>query len=137
MRRLSLVPALLLAMISSAGCYHVIVDTGMQPSDQTISKPWAPSFIDGLVPPSVVETASKCPNGVAKVSSQLSFLNLVVGVVTFGIFTPMQIDVTCSTGSKAGNDNAQMLRANGQPGKVLAQAAALARDSGHPVYVSF
>jgi hypothetical protein len=78
------------------GCYHVTVDTGLTPSSTTIEKPWATSFINGLVPPATVETASKCPTGVAKVDTKLSFLNLLVGGLTIGIFTPMDIRVVCA-----------------------------------------
>ena len=59
----------LLALTATVGCYHATVDTGLAPSGQTIAKPWANSFVYGLVPPPVVETTSKCPNGVAKVET--------------------------------------------------------------------
>src|SRR5690606_37787787 len=81
------------AALGTAGCYHATVDTGLTPSGQVIERPWAHSFIAGLVPPSVVETASKCPHGVAKVETKLSFLNQVANIFTFGIYTPMSIRV--------------------------------------------
>ena len=43
-----------------------------------------------------METASRCPDGVAKVETQLSFLNQVVHILTLGIYTPMDIRVTCA-----------------------------------------
>jgi hypothetical protein len=95
MRRTARLTAVLL-LAAAAGCYHATIDTGLTPSPQTVEKPWAASFIDGLVPPSTVETKAKCPNGAARVDTQLSFLNMVVGVITFGIFTPMDIKVTCA-----------------------------------------
>jgi|SRR5579859_7404315 len=86
-------------LVSTAACYHATIDTGLSPSTTIVEKPWAPSFIDGLVPPSTLETQAKCgARGVATVETQLSFLNLVVGAVTFGIFTPMSIKVTCAAG---------------------------------------
>src|SRR5690606_15740127 len=51
----------------------------------------------GLIPPPAVNTASTCPNGVAKVETQHSFLNSLVGMITFGIVTPIQITVTCAS----------------------------------------
>lgn len=90
--------ALILAATVAAGCYHAIVDTGRAPSGQTIERPWANSFIGGLVPPPVVETASRCPNGVARVETQHSFLNSLVGALTMGIYTPMTITVQCAAG---------------------------------------
>jgi hypothetical protein len=61
-----------------------------------VEKSFASSWIYGLVPPSTVETAAKCPNGVAKVETQLSFVNQLVGALTLGIYTPMSIKVTCA-----------------------------------------
>jgi hypothetical protein len=66
-----------------------------------VEKSFASSWIYGLVPPSTVETAAKCPNGVAKVETQLSFVNQLVSALTFGIYTPMSIKVTCAA-NKAG-----------------------------------
>lgn len=89
---------LLLVAVSFIGCYHVTVDTGRPPSGQTIEDPWANSFVYGLVPPETVETAMQCPNGVAKVESEISFLNGLVAFLTFQIYTPMTIVVQCAAG---------------------------------------
>jgi len=67
--------------------------------NQVIDKPWAHSFIAGLVPPNEVSVASQCENGVAKVETQHSFLNGLVAAITFNIYTPMHITVTCAAGS--------------------------------------
>ena len=91
-RRIALLAALLLV----AGCYHATVETGLQPSPQTVEKRWASGWIFGLVPPSTVSTKEQCANGVAKVETQLSFLNQLVGIVTLGIYTPMDIRATCA-----------------------------------------
>ena len=90
-------PALLLA-----GCYHATISTGQPAGSETISEPFATGWIYGLIPPATVETAAKCKNGVAKVETQYSFLNWLVGAITFGIYTPMQIDVTCASSSRVG-----------------------------------
>ena len=88
--------AIVLLLAGSAGCYHATVETGLTPSPQTVEKQWASSFIFGLVPPSTMSTQAKCPNGVSKVETQLSFLNMLVGGLTFGIYTPMDIRATCA-----------------------------------------
>lgn len=82
----------------TSACYHATIDTGLTPSTQTLEKAWASGWIYGLVPPSPVETAQKCPNGVAKVETQLSFANQLVSFLTLGIYTPMEIKVTCAQG---------------------------------------
>jgi len=80
------------------GCYHATIDTGRSPSPQTIEQKWAKGWIYGLVPPETVTTMERCPNGVARVETQLSFPNQLVSFLTFGIFTPMEIVVTCASG---------------------------------------
>ena len=90
---------ILLCLIGTAGCYHATIETGATPSTETIEKGFASSWIFGLAPPATVETAAKCPNGVAKVETQISFVNGLVAIVTFGIYTPMDIKVTCAAKS--------------------------------------
>lgn len=107
MRKLSLVVVTSMVVLGGAGCYHATVETGATPSTQVIAKPWAAGWVLGLVPPSTVQTAAKCPQGVAKVETQLSFLNQVVGILTIGIYTPMSIEVTCAA-SKGTADAAQV-----------------------------
>jgi hypothetical protein len=86
----------LCAFLMLTGCYHATVETGLAPSPLTVEKPWAHGWILGLVPPSTVETAQKCPKGAAKVETQLSFANQLVGFLTGYIYTPMEIKVTCA-----------------------------------------
>jgi len=92
---------LTLAVASLPACYHAIVETGNSPSLNKIEQKWANSWIYGLVPPKTVEAQSKCSSGVARVETQHSFLNGLVGALTFGIYTPMEIIVTCA-GTGAG-----------------------------------
>lgn len=90
-----------LLVLALAGCYHATIDTGLQPSGQKVEKKWAHSFLYGLVPPSTVETSSKCPNGVARVETQLSFLNQVAAILTASLYTPMKIEVQCAAAGTA------------------------------------
>jgi len=89
--------AVLLAALSPLGaCFHATVETGLTPSTQVLDQTFASSWIYGLVPPKTVETTNRCPQGVAKVETQQSFLNQLVGFLTLGIYTPMHIRVTCA-----------------------------------------
>ena len=92
--------ALCAVLTSTAGCYHATVVTGAAPGSQTIDKPWATSLLSGLVPPEQVHTGTQCPTGVARVETRISFLNLVASSLTFGIYTPMHIKVTCAAGEE-------------------------------------
>lgn len=94
----------LVLVTATTGCYRATVDTGLQPSGEEIREDWAHSYIGGLVPPTTVETAARCPDGVARVETHLSFLNMVVNIVTLGIYSPMNIRVQCAapgSGSEA------------------------------------
>lgn len=88
--------AALLLPLALSGCYHAVVETGRMPSPQRVEKHWASGWIYGLVPPSTMETQQRCPSGVARVDTQLSFPNMLVGYLTLGIFTPMDVVVTCA-----------------------------------------
>lgn len=92
MRRIAIV----FAVVALTGCYHVTVNTGLAPSAQVVENQWALSWIAGLIPPNTVNTKAQCPKGASQVESQLSFPNLLVGMLTFSIFTPMTIKVTCA-----------------------------------------
>jgi Bor protein len=89
------------AMFLLAGCYHATIDSGLTPSTQVIEQSFASSWIYGLVPPKTVSTTNRCPDGAAKVETELSFVNGLVGILTLGIYTPMHIRVTCAQGSAA------------------------------------
>lgn len=115
----------------SVGCYHAVIDTGLAPSTQVIDKQWAHGFLYGLVPPGTIETASKCPHGVAKVETQQSFLNQVADILTFGIYTPMQITVTCAATGAMANGAAVVSGPDFEV--VLAQAIQESARSGAPV----
>jgi hypothetical protein len=115
--------ALALCAVSIA-CYHATVETGASPSAEVVSKPFASGWIYGLVPPSTVSTAAKCPAGVAKIETQHSFVNQLVGLLTLGIYTPMAIKVTCA----AAGVGAAPTRAPIEPSK---PGAAPGGDTGH------
>ena len=86
---------LLVAAAALSGCYHVTVISAT-PSPTTVDKQWQNSFIAGLVPPSELNVKDQCPNGIAKTETELSFVNVIVGMVTQSIYTPMHTKVTCA-----------------------------------------
>ena len=129
---------LLLAMTVMLGaCYHVTVETGLAPSNQVVSTPWAHSFVGGLVPPSTVDAASKCKNGVARVETQHSFLNSLVAILTSSLYTPVQIDVTCAEGAKKTSLNTVIPQDQTEGAVVDAvnRAVALSIATGEAVFI--
>ena len=134
---------LLAAIVVLSGCYHATIETGLPPGTQTVEKPWASSWVIGLVPPKTVETASRCPNGVAKVETQVSFLNALVALITSFIYTPMTIVVTCA-GPDTPMDEADQsvvsitFNANiEEKQRAFHDAAMLAARRGGPVLLKF
>ena len=93
--------ALVAMLLTLSACYHATVQTGLAPGAQTIEEKWASGWIFGLVPPPTVETMQGCPAGVARVETQQSFTNQLVSFITLGIYTPMEIIVTCAAGPGA------------------------------------
>ena len=136
--------ALLFAMaVASVGCYHAKITTGRTPGTVVVNKPFASGWIYGLVPPSTVEAASECPDGVAIVETELSFVNQLVSFLTLGIFTPMHIKVTCAASGSASTatpDHEVTIEESATEADVI-EVFSIAADevvaSGGKVYVRF
>lgn len=129
--------AAVVAAFAFTGCYHAVIQTGRPESSDVISIKWANSFIYGLVPPPVLETASRCTNGVAKVETQHSFLNGLVAVITFGIYTPMQLDVTCSARGTASAAPVIKVEQGRTAEQALSEAINMSAEQNTAVYVEF
>ncbi len=127
--------ALATVVLLGSGCYHATIETGATPSAQVIDKPWASGWVFGLVPPSTVQTAQQCTNGVAKVETQLSFANQLVSFLTSGIYTPMAIKVTCAQGRTS--DATRTLKSSGNAAEAINEAARLSAELSAPVLVRF
>jgi hypothetical protein len=126
-----------IALVVLAGCYRATINTGRQASGQTIERLWAHSFLAGLVPPSVTETASACPNGVARVETQHSFLNVVAQIITGSIYSPMTITVQCAASGvpdeAAPGDVVRAFRQDAD--QAMLEAVSRSLESGKVVYI--
>lgn len=91
----------IVAAVLCAGCYRVTVVTGAPPAPESVDKKWQYSFVYGLVPPPELNTRDQCPQGFSAVVTERSFLNGLVGAITYSIFTPMHTKVTCASGPVA------------------------------------
>ena len=137
MKKLKVVPLVLVIFLLSS-CYHAKITTDAEPSARTYEKAFASSWINGLVPPPTVNAAEECPNGVAIVETQLSFVNMLVGVITLGIYTPMNIKVTCAAANSASIDI--LIPENSTETEIVDafyQASEKTVASKKPVYVKF
>jgi Bor protein len=129
--------------VLSTGCYVATIDMGKPASTNVHQQAFAPSWVFGLVPPPTVNAASLCPGGVSKVETQHSFLNYLVAGITFGIYTPIQITVTCAEGGSTSflDSTDEMTIPAGSTDEVVSKhfmrAAQRAVATGEPVYVRF
>ncbi|WP_428274878.1 Bor/Iss family lipoprotein [Candidatus Palauibacter sp.] len=90
--------ATIVAVSLSTGCatHHAVVKTGIDPGLRKVEDKWADSYVGGLVAPDHVEVGERCgEGGVAMVETRISFLNQLVSTLTLGIYSPMEIIVTC------------------------------------------
>lgn len=133
---------LVLALAGLSGCYHTKVTTGLTPSSQVYEIPFAHSFVYGLVPPDEVRGAERCPSGVAIVESEISFVNGLVSALTFSLYTPMHIKVTCAASSamhQGDGESSDISRAEPVEGGDIVEAIRRAGDraasTGRPVYL--
>ena len=133
--------ALLGAVVALSGCWHATIETGLPPGNQTLEKAWASGWVFGLVPPSTVETASRCPNGVARVETKQSFLDMLVSLITLSIYTPMYIQVTCASTSMEEAERSQLMIKDGanleEKQRAIRDAAELSAKEGQPVLIKF
>lgn len=128
------------ALVPLAGCYHATIETGLTPSTQVLEQSFASSWIYGLVPPKTVSTTSRCPEGVAKVETEHTFVNQLVGVLTLGIYTPMHIRVTCAQAGASTPGTSVMVPAQADEQAIRAafgRAAELAASGHQRVTVRF
>lgn len=91
-------PALLL-VLSTTACYRQVVDTGRAPGTTVVDRAFVPTFLFGLVAAQPIDVRQQCPSGVAIIQTEQSFLNGLASAVTFGIFTPQHVRVTCAASS--------------------------------------
>lgn len=130
---------LLTALVALAsGCYRQVVNTGKAPSTTTINKAWTATWAWGLVPAQAIDVTQQCAGGIATVTTQLTVPNWFAQAITFGIYSPRSVTVTCAQGTamrntptvRVGEDAADVLSA-------LANAADLSRLTGQSVTVRF
>lgn len=93
-------PSLLAFALLATGCFQTRVMTEKEPSNRVIERAWVNGFINGLVMTSAatVDAAQQCNNGVAMVETVHTFPNMLVTGITFGLYSPMKISVTCAAG---------------------------------------
>lgn len=132
--------ALAAVVVAASACFHQVVQTGRTPGTTVIDKPWAPAFLWGLVPPPPIDVSTQCRTGIATVVTEQSFVNGLVHFVTFGLFTPRHITITCAASSlKSGTMEVYVARDASleERDRVFARAVEESARTQQPVVVRF
>ena len=88
--------AALLAVLFLTGCYKTtVVNDTVVPGGEEDSKTLV-YFLWGLVGDGEVDTRQMCRNGVREVTYEAGAAGVVVSVVTLGIVSLREVDVTCA-----------------------------------------
>lgn len=95
MRMKYVLPVLLASCLLFTGCYQARMTTSKEPSNTVVEKKWATSFLYGLVP-ARIDVTQECPNGIAAAERKMSFPNMLVSTLTFNIYSPQSVRVTCA-----------------------------------------
>lgn len=99
--------ALLFLLIASAGCHQIKIDSGLEPSPTVHHEEWNMAFAWAIYP-AQVDASEYCGGNWAQVETKQSFLNWVVGAVTWGIITPMDTKVVCAaSGRSSGGESSE------------------------------
>ena len=108
-------PAALAAAVALTGCYKVQVVTSPAARSAEQSK-WTHFFIFGLVGEARVDVREFCNGGeAATVETGMSFLNGLGSGLTFGLWAPRTVTVTCSAGKAAARSVTILADSQGNP----------------------
>jgi hypothetical protein len=102
--RTAAIAALLLAITLAAGCYRtsVTVQGGGGTVPMAYDAKWHHGAVWGLVDISSPHNLNEiCPGGTATIYTKTSFLNGLVQAITFSLYNPQEVTITCSGGGGA------------------------------------
>jgi len=120
MRRFAAAAAL--GALALTGCYKVQVVSSPTAMGGEAKASWQNFFIFGLVGNARVDVREFCDGGqAASVETGATFVNGLVSGLTFGLYSPRTVTVTCAAGSAAGNSVTIVADAEGRPVGVTAQ----------------
>ncbi len=90
------------SLLTGCASHHAVVVTGIEPGPRKVEDKWVDSYLDGVVPPDRVDAGTGCgEDGVAIVETRISFMNQLVSALTLGIYSPMEIVVTCGSAEES------------------------------------
>lgn len=104
------------SLLTGCASHHAVVVTGIDPGPRRVEDKWADSYLDGAVAPDRVDAGAGCgESGVAIVETRVSFMNQLVTALTLGIYSPMEIIVTCGSAEETDEPESEHDAAPGSP----------------------
>jgi hypothetical protein len=129
------------SLLATAACFHQVIQTGRAPGPTVVERPWTATWIWGIVPATPINVSQECKSGVAVVETQMSEVNGLVYFITFGIYAPRDVKITCASGTalKPGTQEFNVAVATSPEARtrILESAIAASARSGAPVVVRF
>jgi len=89
--------SLALLTLGASGCFRLHYVTDRKPAPAPSSEALHNAFVYGVAEGSPVEVNAICPSGISRADSTETFVNGFVRVITFSIYTPETVTITCST----------------------------------------
>ena len=83
------------ALLAAAG---LAAGAALEP---VLSRPYYFPVFSAFIVPAVLAGKATCTRGVAQVETERSFVNGLVGAITWSIYTPLHAKVTCASGPVA------------------------------------
>lgn len=91
--------AALIAAIGLTGCYTVRYQTKLEPGGESHRK-MVSYFFWGLGGSHDIDLDAYCPEGVAAWSNRATFGNVLIDLVTLGIWSPRTVEIECAGGRR-------------------------------------
>lgn len=85
---------LLVLVVVLCGCTHMSFKQGAVDSPVTESKR-LDFFILGVIPATPAPVAHLCSNGIDQLDFYSSGMDVLLGIVTVGLYTPRHVDIHC------------------------------------------
>jgi len=88
---------LLLGCLLFAGCFRTGVSTDGSPPPQGPADvtAWHHHFLFGIIAGGHVAPSQACAHGVRFIKTRISLMNVLLGLVTVGIYYPTQVQLWC------------------------------------------
>jgi hypothetical protein len=84
------------ALLLTSGCYNVTYMSKTRMPAAVVHEEKMNFFIFGLVGEHDIQAAQICPTGVAKIRTTETGVNVLLTIITLGIYSPRTAQITCA-----------------------------------------